>query len=144
MLILVAEDEALVACALLLQLQEAGHRVLGPAFTLEDAASLAREERPDLALVDVDLGRPADGVKLARMLSIAGVPSLFMTGRPAAARAAADAAIGVISKPYDPEDIVQFLAVAETLILRGSAPVPQLPASLELFSRPFIARTPHP
>ena len=144
MLILVAEDEALVACALVLQLQVAGHRVLGPAFTLEDATSLARDERPDLALVDVDLYRPADGVKLARLLMIAGVPSLFMTGRPAAARAAADAAIGVITKPYDPDDIVRFLTVAETLILRGSPPVSQLPPSLELFSRPFAIRTPHP
>jgi two-component system, response regulator PdtaR len=135
MLILVAEDDALVACALALQLQAAGHRVLGPAASLEQAEDLARDEHPDFALVDIDLHRKGDGVILARALKTAGVLSLFMTGRPNAARAAADAALGVISKPYDPGDIDQSLAVVQSMIGGGAAPYPPLPPSLELFAR---------
>jgi DNA-binding response OmpR family regulator len=135
MLILVVEDDALVACTLALQLQAAGHRVLGPASSLEQAEDLARHEQPDFALVDIDLDRQGDGVILARLLKTAGVPSLFMTGRPTAARAAADAALGVIAKPYDPDDIDQSLAIVESMMGGGCAPYPPLPPSLELFVR---------
>jgi two-component system, response regulator PdtaR len=133
MLILVAEDEALVACTLVLQLQGAGHRVLGPASSLEQAERLARNEQPDLALVDIDLHQQGDGVKLARSLINLGVPSLFMTGRPWAARAAADAALGVIAKPYNPEDIDESVAIVESMLKGGAAPTSSLPPSLELF-----------
>ena len=136
MLILVAEDEALVAVTLALQLEAGGHRVLGPASTLEHAEALALTERPDLALVDIDLTGRGDGVTLARELQDRWqIPSFFMTGRPDAARAAADAALGVISKPYDLADIDDSLLIAESIIGGGSPPPPPVPPALELFSR---------
>jgi len=135
MIVLVAENEALVAVTLALQLETAGHRVLGPASTVEHAAALALDERPDLALVDIDLHHQGDGVILARELQDRWhVPSLFMTARPEVARAAADAALGVISKPYDLADIDDSLLVVESIISGGSLPRPPSPPSLELFS----------
>jgi two-component system, response regulator PdtaR len=133
--ILIAEDEAVVALTLALQLQAAGHRVLGPAASREHAEALAANERPDLALVDIDLQRRGEGVILARELHQRWhVPNLFMTGRPDAARTASDAALGVICKPYDLADIDETLAVAESILAGGSPPPPPLPPSLELFS----------
>lgn len=138
MIILVAENEALVAVTLALQLEAAGHRVLGPASTVDHAAALAVEERPDLALVDIDLHHQGDGVVLARELQERWrVPSFFMTGRPEVARAAADAALGVISKPYDLADIDDSLLVAASIINGSSLPQPPLPPSLQLFSEKF-------
>jgi DNA-binding response OmpR family regulator len=136
MIVLVAENEALLAVTLALQLEAAGHRVLGPAATLEDAAALALDERPDLALVDIDLDHRGDGVTLARELQERWhVPSLFVTGRPEVARAAADAALGVISKPYDLADIDESVLVAESIISGGAPRLTPLPPSLELFAR---------
>ena len=50
MLILVAEDEAVIAFALELALVLAGHEVLGPAADEDEALRLAGERRPGLEL----------------------------------------------------------------------------------------------
>ena len=56
-LVLVVEDEFLIALDLGLTLQRHGWRVLGPAGSVTEAlALLERSEPPDLALLDVELG----------------------------------------------------------------------------------------
>ena len=55
MILLVAEDEALVALVLELELRGAGHEVLGPAATPEEALALVERTRPELALIDINL-----------------------------------------------------------------------------------------
>ena len=82
MILLVAEDEALIALVLELELRGAGHQVLGPAATPEEALALVEETRPELALIDIDLEDGGDGVALARTLRDRhGVPSLFVSGQ---------------------------------------------------------------
>lgn len=54
--VLVVEDEAAVALELALLLQSLGCRVLGPAFTVQDALKMIEAERPDAALLDVNVG----------------------------------------------------------------------------------------
>jgi DNA-binding response OmpR family regulator len=63
MLILVVEDEALVAFALEWTLKIAGHQVLGPADSVEDAIALCRTGRPDFALIDLNLRDDGDGIE---------------------------------------------------------------------------------
>ena len=130
MILLVAEDEALIV--LELELRGAGHRVLGPAATPEEALALAEGTRPELALIDIDLTAGGDGVALARTLRDRhGVPSLFVSGQAPDALAAKDAALGLVRKPYAPEDVARAVeAVAE--LLRGRKPA-RLPPGLELF-----------
>jgi two-component system, response regulator PdtaR len=131
-ILLVAEDEALVALVLGLELGDAGHRVLGPAATVEDALALAAETRPELALIDIRLKDGGDGIALARTLRDRhGVPALFVSGQAPDALAARDAALGLVRKPYAPEDVARAVeAVAE--LLRGRRPA-RLPPGLELF-----------
>ena len=50
MILLVAEDEALIALVLEGALRDAGHEVLGPAATPEEALALAEGTRPGLDL----------------------------------------------------------------------------------------------
>ena len=132
MIILVAEDEALVALVLELALTAAGHRVLGPAATAEDALRLAEEGRPDLALLDVNLAEGGDGAAVARALRDRhGTPCLFLSGQVAQARAARDAAWGLVRKPYDPAGVLRAVeAVGE--LAHGRRPA-ALPRGLELF-----------
>jgi CheY-like chemotaxis protein len=131
-ILLVAEDEALIALVLELELRGAGHEVLGPAATPEEALALVAETRPGLALIDINLTGRGDGIALARALRDRhGVPSLFVSGQAPDALAAKDAALGLVRKPYAPEDVARAVeAVAE--LLRGRRPA-RLPPGLELF-----------
>ena len=54
--ILVVEDEFLIAMELDITLRSAGYQVLGPATNVRAALGLLRVERPDAAVLDVDLG----------------------------------------------------------------------------------------
>jgi two-component system, response regulator PdtaR len=133
-IILVAEDEAIVAIVLELALVLAGHEVLGPAATEDEALRLAEADRPDLALLDIDLRDDGDGVSLARALRERwAVPCLFLSAQATRARAAGDAALGLVDKPYDPDDVVEAVAAVGEL-LAGRRPA-RLPPRLELFRR---------
>ena len=132
MIILVAEDEALIALVLELALSLAGHEVLGPAADVEKALQLAAERRPELGLIDIHLRNRDDGVRLARTLKERwDVPCLFTSGLVIEARAASDIALGLIGKPYDPDEVVEAVATVGEL-LAGRQPS-RLPKRLELF-----------
>jgi two-component system, response regulator PdtaR len=53
--ILIVEDEFLIAMELEITLQRAGYQVLGPASNVSAALGLLRTERPDAAILDVNL-----------------------------------------------------------------------------------------
>jgi two-component system, response regulator PdtaR len=62
-LVLVVEDEVLIAMDLEQLLHRHGWRVLGPAATVAEALRLLASDRPDVALLDVDLrGEPVTPV----------------------------------------------------------------------------------
>ena len=134
MLILIVEDQAIIGLAMAMELLDAGHEVLGPVTNIEAAERLAREARPDLALIDIDLQRRGDGVDLARVLrSGSRIQTLFVTGRPVVARANADLALGVIEKPFVSSDIPRSIAVVQA-IMDGCSPLRgEIPSQLELF-----------
>jgi two-component system, response regulator PdtaR len=131
-IILVAEDEVLIALVLEMTLSLAGHRVVGPVATAEEALQAAEATRPELALVDVRLRGARDGVWLAQSLRDRwGVPSLFLSGQTEQVRAARDAALGMLGKPYDPDEVVEAVAAIGEL-LAGRWPEKR-PRRLELF-----------
>ena len=71
--VLVVEDEFLIAMNFELLLQRHGWRVLGPAATVAEGLQLLADERPDVALLDVNLrGEPVTPV--AEELRARGVP----------------------------------------------------------------------
>jgi DNA-binding response OmpR family regulator len=55
--ILIVEDEPLLALDLEATLAEGGFRVIGPTATTSQAIELVREHRPDLTILDLNLGR---------------------------------------------------------------------------------------
>ena len=66
--ILIVEDEALVASYIEEVLGESGFHVAGIAASGPEALSLADEAGPALALVDIRLTGPIDGIELACLL----------------------------------------------------------------------------
>ena len=132
MIVLIVEDEALVALALKVELELAGHEVVGPGFSAGEALQFAEAEQPDLALVDIDLRSAIDGIAVARLLRDRhGTTSLFLTGQLEAARSASDAAAGLIPKPYDLGAVVRAIDAVARIRL-GQLPE-TMPAQLEVF-----------
>jgi len=126
MVVLVVEDEVIVAYCSTAILEDAGHTVLGPAHTSGEALELVRDCRPDVALVDVDLEIPGAGVGLARQLHAHYATAIvFMTGRTDLAPTLSDMAVGVVSKPYDPSElpaIVDFAGASRRASARTTPP----------------------
>ena len=75
--VLVAEDEAVIAVEIELSLQEQGCVVLGPTATVADTLASLSRDRPDVALLDMQL---LDGLAtpIATTLAAAGVPFALM------------------------------------------------------------------
>lgn len=135
MLVLIVEDNSLLAFMIEDALTEAGHEVLGPASDPTEAIGLANEFRPQLAIVDIDLKDHASGVEIARDLGANwGIPSLFSTGQAETARRHADVALGILSKPFAPEAIVKTVAILSKVLAGEKAGA--LPRELELFVSP--------
>lgn len=131
MLILVVEDEPLCALSTRWELEKAGHEVMGPAGTIDEAVRLAHAHRPDLALVDIDLMHKGDGIELARQFQEMDITSVFVSAQPVLARQNSDLVLGIIDKPYDPADISRSVAVIDA-VMHGERP-PLIPLSLQLF-----------
>jgi two-component system, response regulator PdtaR len=72
-LVLVVEDEFLIAMDLEHLLQQHGWRVLGPAATVAEALRLLQGEAPDVALLDINL-RGELVTPVAEALRARGVP----------------------------------------------------------------------
>jgi CheY-like chemotaxis protein len=112
--VLVVGHDALMAPDLQRILREAGYRVVGPALSLTDAERLMARGPIDCAVVDADLeGQP---FAMADRLERAGIPFVFVTSDSRQALGGKYAGRPVISKPYDPD---QVLAAIERAISRG-------------------------
>src|SRR5689334_5453776 len=78
--ILIAEDDAILALRIQRTIEGMGHQVAALAATGEDAVRLARELRPDAALMDVRLRGQMNGVEAAeRIHADPGTPVIFVT-----------------------------------------------------------------
>ena len=134
MKILVVEDEELVALVVLDALAGAGHEVLGPARTADEALTIARAEMPELVLSNINLADDIKGTDLARMLRAElDIPVVFLSGSIPEAQPAQDVALGHISKPCSPTVVLKSVDIAGAL-LRGAPPHEHhIPPGLTLF-----------
>lgn len=72
MIVLIVEDEPIIAISLALVVESAGHTIIGPVRTRLEALELCGKHRPTLALLDINLEGRFDGVQLARTLQQQG------------------------------------------------------------------------
>lgn len=76
--VLLVEDEMMVAWDMEQMLTAAGMRVMGPAASVDSALDLIRHERPDAAILDLNL-RGELVTPVARRLREMGVPFVLST-----------------------------------------------------------------
>ncbi len=114
--ILVVEDEAIVAADLRLQLTELGFEPVGSTLSGEEAIKLAGQLRPDLVLMDINLGGKMDGITAARTIRERfALPIVFLTalsGRDTLDRAKEAQPFGYIIKPFDEQDLRAVIEMA--------------------------------
>jgi len=134
MRILLIEDEVLIAMDAEISLRAAGHEVVGPYKTHEKAMEAARLEKPDVAMVDINLAGHNEGLAIARdLFDRFGVRSFFATGQASVARDNRGLAMGVLHKPYSAYDLTHAFPVLEAVMGGASPPPPKVPLGFELF-----------
>lgn len=112
--ILVADDDRLILMTLVEGLEAAGFEVLSARDGLE-ALEIAREEQPDLALLDIRMPR-MDGVALAERLRIeTAVPFMFLSAYSEEAlvrQVSESGALGYLVKPLDVAQVIPQVRAA--------------------------------
>ena len=125
--VLVAEDNALIAMDIELNLKEQGCSILGPTATIAATLASLSRDRPDVALLDLHL---LDGLAtpIAATLAAAGVPFAVLAGdRLDVLEDAALAGVPRIEKPWGADDVVH--TVEQLLASPAAGPSGTLPAA---------------
>jgi AmiR/NasT family two-component response regulator len=116
MRILVAEDETIIRLDLKETLERAGFEVCGEARDGEEAVQLAREEKPDLAVLDVKMPR-LDGIEAARrILAERPIPIVMLTAYghdELVARAVEAGVFAYLVKPFRESDLLPAIQTAK-------------------------------
>jgi AmiR/NasT family two-component response regulator len=113
--ILIAEDETLIRMDLSEMLKEAGYQVVGEATDGVEAIELAKELKPDLAILDVKMPK-LDGISAASEI-IAICPTLMLTAfsqRELVERARDAGVMGYVVKPFTIADLVPAIEIASS------------------------------
>ena len=116
MRILIAEDETIIRLDLRAMLERAGHEVVAEALDGQQAVAQAREQLPDLAVLDVKMPR-LDGIEAARrIMADRPIPIVMLTayGQEELVSRAVEAGVyGYLVKPFREQDLVPALATAQ-------------------------------
>ncbi|OWK34618.1 hybrid sensor histidine kinase/response regulator [Fimbriiglobus ruber] len=113
--ILVVEDDLIIARGIEKRLKALGYRVAGPVATGEEAVRRAAELRPDMILMDINLGGGIDGVEAAALIRRrSDVPVVFLTAHSDDAtlqRAKVTEPHGYVLKPYEDKDLFTAIEI---------------------------------
>src|ERR1700704_5862146 len=109
--VLIVEDEALIAMDLQSLLEDAGYRVLGPANSTAAAMALLDGDEPDVALLDVNLGR-SDVFGVANELATRKTKLIFLTGHTVQKLPPDHRHRPLVAKPYLPHVLLQAVHLA--------------------------------
>ncbi len=113
--VVIAEDEAIIRLDLRETLEEEGYEVAGETGRGDRAVDLIREQRPDLAILDIKMPG-MDGLEVARVITeerICGVLILTAFSQREVVEQARDAgALAFLVKPFQKSDLIPAIEVA--------------------------------
>ncbi|WP_269306550.1 ANTAR domain-containing response regulator [Aeromicrobium sp. HA] len=115
--VVIAEDEALIRMDLAEMLAEQGYDVVGEAAEGQAAVDLAREHRPDLVMMDVQMPG-VDGITAASQIAAERIaPVVMLTAfsqRELVERAREAGAMAYLVKPFTASDLVPAIEMARS------------------------------
>lgn len=113
--IVIAEDEAIIRLDLREMLEEEGYEVVGEAADGETAVRLARDLRPDLAILDIVMPG-LDGLKVAAKISDEDLSAVLIltafSQRDYVEQATRAGAMAYLVKPFDKHDLMPAVELA--------------------------------
>ncbi|MEI4270936.1 response regulator [Klenkia sp. LSe6-5] len=122
--VLIAEDEALIRLDLKEMLEEEGYVVVGEVGDGQAAVDTAREVRPDLVVLDVQMP-VLDGLSAAEQIAAARIaPVIVLTAfsqRELVERARDAGAMAYLVKPFSKADLVPAIEVARARFVEMTA-----------------------
>lgn len=113
--VMIIEDEAIIAMDLEAIISEMGHRVTGVARTRRESLDLARADKPDLILADIQLADQSSGIDAVNdILNALGErPVIFITAFPERLLSGEKHEPAfLISKPYAEEQVISAVSQA--------------------------------
>lgn len=114
--ILLVEDEMIIAAKISMQLTELGYEVTAILPRGEEAITHVKENRPDVALLDIQLKGQIDGIETAKQIKkMVDIPIIFLTANADEAtfnRAKETKPAAFISKPFKQLDLQRSIELA--------------------------------
>ncbi len=111
--ILLVEDEVILAMLMVRQLTKAGYAISRHVATGEEAVTSARENPPDIILMDIQLAGRIDGIEAAIAIKAGSdVPVIFITGYEIAdfrERADIVRPLAYMIKPFDEAAFIKIM-----------------------------------
>lgn len=113
--ILIVEDDMIIAANISLQLSKLGYEVTGIESRGEDAINHARENHPDLILMDINLKGKIDGIATAKSVQkFLDIPIIYLTANADEAsfqKAKETHPYAFISKPFNKLNLERTIAL---------------------------------
>ncbi|HMK34404.1 MAG TPA: response regulator [Desulfomonilaceae bacterium] len=114
--ILIVEDDPVISMLNRNRLTKLGYEVVAAVSTGEEALSQAEKCAPDLALMDIKLGGPMDGIETAQQLRVLfDIPVIYVTAytdETFLERAKRAEPLGYVVKPYGERDLRSAIEMA--------------------------------
>lgn len=124
--ILIVEDESLVAMDMSDMLIRMGYDVLPAAYSYDEALDMLESQKPDLALLDINLSGEKTGLDLGQVLRAKySIPFIFITShsdKSIVSQAAALRPSGYLVKPFGQEDLYTSIEMALANFYAGEEP----------------------
>jgi two-component system, response regulator PdtaR len=113
---LIADDEALHNLALTSQLEALGHQVVATASNGQEAVDLAREKRPDMAILDIRMPVMKGPDAARKIHEETPIPIIILSAYSdtrTVEEATRSPIFHYLVKPVDPDDLAPAIAVAK-------------------------------
>jgi len=120
--IMIVEDDYLVASEIESALADAGYEIVGVAASAAEALDIAAARHPILAVMDIRLVGPRDGIDVAlELFGTHGIRCIFASAHQypeARERARPAAPLGWVPKPYTMQSLLEVVRRAVSDLLR--------------------------
>lgn len=108
-IILIVEDDFLIAAQLKKQIEKSGHICCGHAAGYKEAVELFEKEKPELVLLDIRLRGKKNGIDLARFINAHyRIPFIYISShfeKSILEKAKNTSPAGYLTKPYNPDTL---------------------------------------
>ncbi|MEI9917337.1 MAG: response regulator [Bacteroidota bacterium] len=115
-LVLIVEDQVLIAKSIEAMIVDHGMEVIGICKSGEEAIALSEQQTPDLVIMDIRLNGKLDGIQTAKELQLnERIPIIYLsdyTDKTTVRRAKETRPANYLSKPFTEQDLLRAIDIA--------------------------------